>query len=125
MSLEHLARRSRRPILVLYVAAIGLIAARTGDPADLTWWGLLLPFMLWIVSPVAFLCLTRPASILLPVAALALAIGSSAIYIHDMFGPSASSTSALIFIFFAGLYLDCLIDCLGTVLRGVCVEGHQ
>lgn len=99
MTLAQLACRSRAPILLLYGAAIGLILLRAGDSASLIWWGGAVPFMFWIVSPIAFLCLTRQSSILLPITALVLAIGSTAIYLSDMFGSQARSTSALIFIF--------------------------
>jgi hypothetical protein len=72
---------------------------RTGDPASLGWWGGAVPMMLWIVSPIAFLSLTRQSSVLLLLAALGLAMASTIIYIHDMFGTGVRSTSALIFIF--------------------------
>lgn len=104
MQFAQLTRHSRRPVLLLYAAVTGVILMRAGDPASFVWWGGAVPFMLWIVSPIAFMSLTRQSSVLLPLAALGLAIGSTTIYISAMYGPGASSTSALIFVFIP-LYL--------------------
>ena len=89
----------RLGIVAIYAVAIGSISIRAGNPDQLWWWLLEIPFFLWIVAPVAMPLLLRLKSWLLTGGVAVMAAYSIYVYDRDMFGPGARSTSALIFIF--------------------------
>ena len=85
-------------ILAVYAIWVLGIAIRAGNPTELWWWLLEIPFFLWIVAPLA-LPLLFFRSWFWTVTAALIAGYSIYIYERDMFDPGARSTSALIFIF--------------------------
>ena len=96
---ERTHRIVRFGVIATYVAAVEWIAFRAGEPTNLWWWLVDIPFSLWIVAPIALPLLLRIRH-WLPTAGVA-AMAAYGIYIYEsaMFGPGARSTSALIFIF--------------------------
>ena len=86
-------------ILLLYAAAIQWIAMRAGEPSNVWWCLLLVPILLWIIAPIAFPLLAWSKTWLVTLATGLIAAGSVYIYLIDMFGPGARSTSAIVFVF--------------------------
>jgi len=85
-------------IVAIYALWIEVIAMRAGDPGELWWWLLEIPFFLWIVAPIITAYLVGRDNWLFTIGLAAIAAYSLDIYERDMFGPGARSTSALIFI---------------------------
>ena len=89
-------------LLALYTLGVLAILFRAGSPDALWWWAGILPFVLWAVSPVAFLCLLNKSERTLLVGAVGISIWGIVSYLEAMFGEGARSTSALIFLFMPG-----------------------
>ncbi|WP_260598317.1 hypothetical protein [Sphingomonas endolithica] len=112
----------------LTIAIVGVLIALmlyAGEPAELWWWLLALPFGVWIVGPAvipyffARQCRTRRWFVHVMLALLTVSNAwSASIYYHAFF-VSTSSTAALVMIF-VPLYQWTSIVCLG-VLGGVAI----
>ena len=96
---DKIHRAVRFCIVAVYGVAVGWIAIRAGEPTELWWWLLEIPFFLWIVAPIAVPLLLSLRSWFLTSGVAVMAAYSVYIYERDMFGPGARSTSALIFVF--------------------------
>lgn len=88
---------ARFAIAAAYSLAVATVMIKAGEPTEFWWWFISIPFFLWCLAPVV-LPLSHPSWI------VAFGVGvmaafSSYVYVTDMFGPGARSTSALIFIF--------------------------
>lgn len=101
------ARRARRPLLALlalYAVSVFLIMLKAGSPGDPMWWALLVPFLAWAVAPLAALAFiigrqNNAAIITLSMILMGFAVVSGVyVYLTEMFGPGARSTSALVFV---------------------------
>ena len=86
-------------VVILYAVGTGGIAIRAGEPTKLWWWLLEIPFFIWVVAPVAGPLLVPFKSWFLTVGVTAMAGYSFYVYLREMFGPGARSTSGLLFIF--------------------------
>ncbi len=86
-------------IVGLYGAVILSIFVRSGEPEYLWWWGLMIPFFLWCISPIFIPLVLARRSWLVSVGIALLAIVSLNQFIQNMFGEGVRSTSSLIFIF--------------------------
>ena len=89
----------RLALLASYVIGIGWILIRSGDPVDPAWWMGAIPFLGWMLSPIAVPLLIRLRSWLLTGGVATMGAYSLYVYERDMFGSGVTSTSALIFIF--------------------------
>ena len=96
---DKLHRAVRLSVIAAYAVAVEWIAVRAGNPTELWWWLQEIPFLLWIVAPIAVPLLLRIRSWVLTGGLVLMAAYSVYVYEHDMFGPGARSTSALIFVF--------------------------
>ena len=86
-------------VVALLGAAVLAIMLRAGNPSDPSWWVLLVPFLAWCLAPIVVPLFAAPRSWFMTIGIALLGAGSVYAYLHDMFGPGARSTSALIFIF--------------------------
>ena len=85
--------------VVIYSAWVFSIDLRAGDPGELWWWGLWLPFFLWTIAPFVTAHVIRSDDWFFTLGLIGIAAYSLYVYERDMFGPGARSTSGLIFIF--------------------------
>lgn len=85
-------------IVVIYAIWVEVIALRAGEPWEIWWWALEIPFFLWIIAPIVTAYLLRWENWLFAISLAAIAVYSLYVYERDMFGPGARSTSAIIFI---------------------------
>ncbi|WP_114521547.1 hypothetical protein [Altererythrobacter sp. ZODW24] len=96
---ENVINPSRKIVLVLYVLANIVIALKSGEPTQIWWWLGEIFFLAWIISPIAFLCISKMAPTFFTVGAVIIGMWGIITYWQDMFGPGARSTSALILLF--------------------------
>ena len=86
-------------VVVLFGAALVGIMLRAGEPSDPSWWMLLIPFLGWCLAPIVVPLSAARRSWFMTIGMALLCAVSLYIYLRDMFGPGARSTSALIFLF--------------------------
>jgi hypothetical protein len=89
----------RLGLIGLYFMAALWVAVRAGSPDSLWWWALSIPFLAWIVSPVAVPLLMRMNNWFLTAGVTVIAIHGVYEYERGMFGPDTNSTSAVMFVF--------------------------
>jgi len=96
---DKLHRIVRWSVLAAYVAGVGSIVFRAGNPTESFWRLSALPFSLWMIAPIAVPLLLRIRHWLLTGGVAAMAVYGLYVYERDMFGPDVRSTSGLILIF--------------------------
>ena len=89
----------RLGVIAAYAVAIEWISVRAGSPTELWWWLEGIPWLLWIIAPIAVPLLLRMRHWLLTGGVAVLAGYSLYVYEQSMFGPDTSSTSGLVFVF--------------------------
>jgi hypothetical protein len=89
----------RLVISLAYSLAVGAVMINAGEPTALWWWFGFAGFYAWCLTPIILPLFYPFRSWLITIGVAAIAAYSSHVYIRDMFGPGARSTSGLIFLF--------------------------
>jgi hypothetical protein len=114
-----------KALKILTIVSAGALIAlvlHAGEPADLSWWPIAIPFTAWIVGPAVipyFLArrIKRRWFVCLMLVFLALSSAGSAFLYYQAFVVSTSSTAALVMIF-VPLYQWIALACVGLLSGG-------
>lgn len=90
---------TRMVILGVYALVIAVLMLDAGDPDILSWWVGMVPFFLFAISPIAFLCLTSGLELGKRIGALLVAVGGLWMYVDAMYVSGPDAQAGLVFLF--------------------------
>ena len=92
-----MSRDWRLAILVSYAVAVFAMMVDAGQPEDIRWFALAVPFLLFAIAPIAMLCLTRSDARIKGIAALLIALAGLLLYVDTLYIAEPDAQSALVF----------------------------
>ena len=94
-----MAARWRLMLLAVYAVVTAAAMIAMGQPDTLKWYLLAVPFFLWAMAPVAWLCLRRKRPLASGIGAAVCAAAGAAIFGSTAWLPPVDAQAGLVFVF--------------------------